>query len=96
MPQFHLQCSDDERQLSAHRPHHRLVLLITANYIYWPPHLGHRELSMTERYAHLSPDHMKRIASLMLRRPGAKLLGIARGRKDRPRSLTPFWITQIL
>ncbi len=35
-PQLHLQCLDDERQLSAHRPHHRLVLLITANFIYSP------------------------------------------------------------
>ncbi len=80
MPQLHLQCSDDERQLSAHHPHHRLVLLKTANFIYWPAQLGHRELSMTQRCAHLSPDHMKWIASLTLRRPGAKVLEIAEGR----------------
>ncbi len=53
----------------------------TANYIYSPARLGHRELSMTQRYAHLSPDHMKRIASLTLRRPGARVLEIAQGRK---------------
>ncbi len=39
-----------------------------------------RELSMTQRYARLSPDHMKRIASLTLRRPAAKVLEIAQGR----------------
>ncbi len=49
----------------------------TANYIYWPAQLGHRELSMTQRYAHLSPDHMERIASLTLRRRGAKVLEVA-------------------
>ncbi len=35
---------------------------------------------MTQRYAHLSPGHMKRIASLTLRRRGAKVLEIAQGR----------------
>ncbi len=52
----------------------------TANYIYSPAQLGQRELSMTRRYAHLSPDHMKRIASLIFRRPGTKALEIAQGR----------------
>ncbi len=52
----------------------------TANYIYCPAQLGHRELSMIQRYAHLSPDHMKRIASLTLRRPAAEVLEIAQGR----------------
>ncbi len=53
----------------------------TANYIYSPAQLGHRELSMTQRYAHLSPAHMKRIARLTLRRRGAKVLEIAQGRR---------------
>ncbi len=34
-------------------------MLKTANFIYWPAQLGHRELSMTQRYAHLSPDHIE-------------------------------------
>ncbi len=42
------------------------MLTKTAKYIYWPAQLGHRELSMTQRYAHLSPGHMKRLASLTL------------------------------
>jgi integrase len=33
-------------------------------------HLGHRTLAMTQRYAHLSPDHMKRVADLTIREPG--------------------------
>ncbi len=65
----------------------------SANYIYWPTHLGHRELSMTQRYAHLSPDHMKRIASLTLRRPGAKVLETARGRDW---ALWPFLTDSVL
>ncbi len=44
-------------------------MMKTANYIYWPAQLGHRELSMTQRYAHLSPDHMRAVADLTLRRP---------------------------
>ena len=52
----------------------------TANFIYRHAQLGHRELSMTQWYAHLSPDHMKRIASLTLRRPAAEVLEIAQGR----------------
>ena len=43
--------------------------LWTPNYIYWPVPLGHRELSMTQRHAHLSLDPVKR---------GAKVLEIAR------------------
>ena len=35
---------------------------------------------LVQRYAHLSPDHMKRIASLTLRRPAAEVLEIAQGR----------------
>jgi hypothetical protein len=35
---------------------------------------------MTQRYAHLSPDHMKRIASLTLRKREAEVLEIAQGR----------------
>ena len=53
----------------------------TANFIYRHAQLGHRELSMAQWYAHLSPDHMKRIASLTLRRPAAEVLEIAQGRK---------------
>ncbi len=51
---------------------------------------------MTQRYAHLSTDHMKRIASRTLRRARAKVLEVAQGRKDPPGTLRPFWITQIL
>ena len=29
-------------------------------------HLGHRSFAMTERYAHLSPDHMKKVAELTI------------------------------
>ncbi len=43
----------------------------TANYIYSPAQLRHRELSMTQRYAHLSPNHMRAVADLTLRRPKA-------------------------
>ncbi len=68
----------------------------TANYIYSPAQLLHQDLKMTQRYAHLSPDHMKRIASRTLRRPRAKVLDVAQGRKDPPGTLTPFWITQLL
>ncbi len=42
-------------------------MMKTANYIYWPAQLGHRELSMTQRYAHLSPDHMRAVADLTLK-----------------------------
>ncbi len=50
------------------------------NFIYSHAQLGHREPPMTQRYAHLSPDHIKQIAPLTLRRPGAKVLEIAQGR----------------
>ena len=38
--------------------------------------LGHRELKMTQRYAHLSPDHMRRIARLTQRPAKADVISI--------------------
>ena len=37
---------------------------------------------MTQRYAHLSPDHMRAVSDLTLRRPAAEVLEIAQGRKS--------------
>ncbi len=45
----------------------------TANFIYSPAQLGHRELSMTQQYAHLSLDHIRAVADLTLRKPKADL-----------------------
>ncbi len=56
------------------------MLTKTANYIYSPAQLGHRELSMTQHYAHLSPDHRRAVADLTLRRPAAEVLEIPQGR----------------
>ena len=64
--------------LRAPHPHSQIGLANdltkTAKYIYWPAQLGHRELSMTQRHAHLSPDHMRAVADLTLRRPKAGLV----------------------
>ncbi len=50
---------------------------LNSHYIYRPAQLGHRELSMTQRYAHLSPDHMRAVADLTLRRPKAGLVRLS-------------------
>jgi integrase len=43
-------------------------------------HLGHRTLAMTQRYAHLSPEHMRRVAELTLREQG-NVVSIRRGER---------------
>ncbi len=47
-------------------------MMKTANFIYSAAQLGHRELSMTQRYAHLSPDHMRAVADLTKAEVGSR------------------------
>ncbi len=69
----------------------------TANFIYSAAQLGHRELSMTQRYAHLSPDHMRAVADLTLRRQKCRVpSGYPRGGRLGSEPVTLRWITQIL
>ncbi len=49
MPQFHLGPGPEEDE----PPRGPDRVMKTANFIYSPAQLGHRELSMTQRYAHL-------------------------------------------
>ena len=47
--------------------------------------LGHRSSAMTERYAHLSPDHMRKVGDLTLRRatPEPQVVDLEEARRGR-------------
>ncbi len=45
--------------------------------------LGHRTAAMTVRYAHLSPDHMKKVADYTLRRPTPEPVDLGEARRGR-------------
>jgi integrase len=62
----------DSRRTAASRPVMGGIDLYTVGEL-----LGHRTLGMTKRYAHLSPDHLKRAVSLLDRRKARQSAGSA-------------------